>query len=690
MTSLLDLPLEIVMLIIDGLFSHFETEPGNKDIFLATQKDLNTLSQTNKWFYAQLEIRLYNFNLQHGGQTSLAFGAFHGHETVVQKSLATSAPDTIPSVAFSTRDCGISHVPLCWAVQGGQISMVDSLIQSGADIHKNCVDTRCDAQLLSQAARFGHLDLMKDLVRRGLRPTIKWENHFTRPRDELVDNDDTRYKATLRLAAENGHLDCVDYTLSVGDYQDLSCKQYMHRIALIVPATVANGHMECAMFLLSRSDILKQSGFCRCASKPARALVSDLPRLTMALEDPSIMEKYGHMLLYLAAATGCSSLLREVVQRGINIDTRFRGGNTPLCLAIIERGNSVSIQSILALGADINVKNSQKRNPLYLATMFRSTDIMMLLLDEGANVNETGPRSGIMQTPLLRAVDDFNFFAPSAERARRTLHSPGNEVLSLLLEHGADPNYVDPTHGITPLWLAVRATYRLEKRYSLVQLLLEHGADPKLATRNQSVLFWSIPAHDYNTTKILLEHGADPNDYGRNFDGSKTHHRGKPLSPLAKAMKARRYETAELLLDHGADPHAPYWKTETSLVKATKSMRCSFIEKMIDKGFDVNESVGAQKPLHVAVWKGNVEVAELLLRRGADPNITVGGTSRQSSRSLLWWASHQNLTAVVELLCAHGARQLPDADTPGDFSPISKDSQYDGVEYSSSLFSDDP
>lgn len=62
-------------------------------------------------------------------------------------------------------------------------------------------------------------------------------------------------------------------------------------------------------------------------------------------------------------------------------------------------------------------------------------------------------------------------------------------------------------------------------------------------------------------------------------------------------------------------------------------------------------------------------MAELLLRRGADPNLTVGGTSCYSSKSILWWVSYShypNGAAMVELLCAYGARELYDTNVYTD------------------------
>ncbi|CAG8104701.1 unnamed protein product [Penicillium nalgiovense] len=679
MISLLDLPVEIVLLIIDTLLPQFAaTVPGNIDASTATQKDLNAFSQTNTWLYDQLETRLYKFNAQHCGQTSLAFGAFHGYDAVVQKSLAVDSSNIRRDLRFPTHGCQIFHSPLCWAVQGGNVSMVNTLLQSGADLHGECVHHCCDAQLLGQAAKNGHLDMMKDLVGRGLRPEIMWETTFA----NIMNQNEPRRKATLRLAAEGGHISCVDYTLATGAYGNLTCKQYMHKIALIVPATVANGHIECALFLLSRSGILERTGFCNCGGKPARSLASDLPKLAMVLEDPYILEKYGSMLLYLAAATGCPPLFEEMVQLGVPIDTIFRGGNTALCLAVIEARAHEEVKKLLALGAGINVGNSQNQTPLYLATLLRLKGVMKILLDQGADIEASGTRSGKVQTPLCVAVADFGVPVSNQNYSRRAAPSPSNEIVTLLLENGANPNYADPKYGITPLWLAVRghSTLQPSRRDDIVRLLLQSGADPNLALRNQSILFWAISHCYYGTIKMLLDCGANPNDYGANFDGSKTHHSGNPLSPLAKAMKLKKYGIAELLLDHGADPLVPHWKKKSSLVHATRSMNCSFIGKMIAAGLDVNESVMGHKPLHLAIWQRNVEVAELLLRRGADPNLTVGGTSCFSSNSILWWASsdyHPNSNAMVELLCAYGARELyvtnvyTDGRTPRFVPPVS-------------------
>jgi hypothetical protein len=56
----------------------------------------------------------------------------------------------------------------------------------------------------------------------------------------------------------------------------------------------------------------------------------------------------------------------------------------------------------------------------------------------------------------------------------------------------------------------------------------------------RSARFGSAPLRSSNRTISSLPDA--------NFDGSKTHHWGNPLSPLAKAMKLKKYGIAELLL----------------------------------------------------------------------------------------------------------------------------------------------
>ena len=74
-----------------------------------------------------------------------------------------------------------------------------------------------------------------------------------------------------------------------------------------------------------------------------------------------------------------------------------------------------------------------------------------------------------------------------------------NEMLELLLTHGADPNVSDP-HG-TPLQLAIERNVPYD-----VELLLANGADPDV-----TAVISAIAHGKTQILELLLDYGADPN-----------------------------------------------------------------------------------------------------------------------------------------------------------------------------------
>jgi ankyrin repeat protein len=116
------------------------------------------------------------------------------------------------------------------------------------------------------------------------------------------------------------------------------------------------------------------------------------------------------------------------------------------------------------------------------------------------------------------------------------------EVLSLLLSQGANPNAAseNPTH-VTPLHSAV-AHRRAEVSLSMARALLEHGANPNLKQQGGYTPLHQAAHHGQDPMiELLLSHGADV---------SATTESGQ--TPLQLAEKAGHVSTAELLRSHGA------------------------------------------------------------------------------------------------------------------------------------------
>ena len=114
------------------------------------------------------------------------------------------------------------------------------------------------------------------------------------------------------------------------------------------------------------------------------------------------------------------------------------------------------------------------------------------------------------------------------------------DIVKLLLDHDADPNYILKEHNETALHLAIA----WKENIDIVEILLDYGADPNIQDiDNETAL---MNASEYGRTemvKLLLDYGADPNI--RDINGT---------TALILASNRGHIEIVELLLRHGADP----------------------------------------------------------------------------------------------------------------------------------------
>ena len=113
---------------------------------------------------------------------------------------------------------------------------------------------------------------------------------------------------------------------------------------------------------------------------------------------------------------------------------------------VAARGTADDVRACLDAGADVNEPNRVGYTPLSLAASRGDVDVARALLEGGATVDATD-KTGM--TALAAAV----------------MNSKGRgEMITLLLEHGADPAKPN-NRGQTPLELAQRMTATDVVRY---------------------------------------------------------------------------------------------------------------------------------------------------------------------------------------------------------------------------------
>ncbi|KAJ5640353.1 uncharacterized protein N7484_008215 [Penicillium longicatenatum] len=323
--------------------------------------------------------------------------------------------------------------------------------------------------------------------------------------------------------------------------------------------------------------------------------------------DPHITEGRGAMnLLHVASAKNAvPAILKMLIGVGIAVDSHDGFGRTPLQVAA-DHSCVRAVRVLLQHGANPNYKNinrhSEGRTALFYAVSGKSArhenkTIIRMLVMHGAEVNS---KNCVQQTPLLYAVSRGAIKQAQA-----------------LLENGADimaknSNNETVVHLAISLW-----GYRPD----MLSWLIETGADMNWigGKYHETPIFYAIRHFDerkgIESARKILSLGVDI--HFRNSDG---------LTPLSLAVSMCSIEWAELLLGYGALVNSKDMQgrsplhhiAETKLGSASKVQ--AIVSLLIRHGADVNSrDCSGYTPLHRVVAKEWIwgTVGELL-KAGAD------------------------------------------------------------------------
>ncbi len=170
-------------------------------------------------------------------------------------------------------------------------------------------------------------------------------------------------------------------------------------------------------------------------------------------EEPPVnpFDFMGRTALHTAASQGLLDEVRELLDKGADVNARSRWeGCTPLHVAAEANCFRVA-ELLLARKAEVNVKDDFGRTPLHSVAKGGNVDLARLLLERGADVNATAGTGG--DTPM------------------HTASAAGQEpIVLLLLSKGANVNAKNQL-GTTPLDYA-------ERNPSMMSLLRQNGAKP--------------------------------------------------------------------------------------------------------------------------------------------------------------------------------------------------------------------
>ncbi|XP_014231509.1 ankyrin-1-like [Trichogramma pretiosum] len=178
----------------------------------------------------------------------------------------------------------------------------------------------------------------------------------------------------------------------------------------------------------------------------------------------------------------------------------------------------------------------------------------------------------------------------------------------------------------TPLHLALRFD-----NSRLAELLLRKGASPNAVNQWGQTPLHVICSRQYTADDLAELFFRTSEEMGRPVQVNAQTMLGD--SPLHLALDKGHKRLAESLLRRGADPSAVNANGETALHVVARSWHAGadefakklFLEIRQDRVrrqmIDQRDTQG-NTPLHLALIHGNVRTAELLLRHGANPNLT--------------------------------------------------------------------
>ena len=223
------------------------------------------------------------------------------------------------------------------------------------------------------------------------------------------------------------------------------------------------------------------------------------------------------------------------------------------------------------------------------AAMNRDLNTVHALLEQGADPNSIGE----FETPALHWLVRIDAIDSVQE----------------LLKAGADPNGLT-TNGVSPLNLAIT-----NGSPDMVKLLLDAGANVNgLEPSGESMLMTAAAVGVIGSVEALIDHGAEVDMRDATFNHT----------ALMIASREGHADVVAMLLDHDADPNASTPIGETPPFVAPNSVPgFGFGMGILRGGVPADRGrrepqPGGLTPLHYAARHGHVDVAQELLKAGAE------------------------------------------------------------------------
>jgi len=424
----------------------------------------------------------------------------------------------------------------------------------------------------------------------------------------------------------------------------------------------------------------------------AAALSGDLGAVNRQLDrDPALLysrDRGGNSVYTLACLAGQGKVAEALAARGLVLDIfeAVVSGNTPRATELLKTNPGA-----------VHLRSTDGRTPLHYAVAAARPDMVMFLLGRGANLS-AGPESpglGVADSANSQAAAEMaqilfgNGSDPNAKRGdgRTVLHlaaARGNaEVARVAIHRGAALEARD-AQGKTPLDIAAGPAARLLREAAGIDRAYYGGRYRQDLRGNpyQAASTEDLP-QDFINQFVTFAHF--------DFDRVKRLHKLCPALLDGRAtwdemaIEASAHVGQAAMTEYLAEAGAPVSTCTATLLGLTSTVaamiredpgrlrergahdfpllfytgfgpeRVEIADLLLRAGAAAGVELNGQTPLHIAAFRGHVELARLLLDRGADVN-AVSRLRGAPAATPLAVALARKQTEVADLLRHRGGR----------------------------------
>ena len=425
------------------------------------------------------------------------------------------------------------------AAYHGDLERVLACVARGVDV--NAVSESGDTALLFAVQR-GHAQIVTFLLKAGADVNCMDQDQLT----------------PLALAAQQNRFDLVRMLVDAGaDVGQESPDERVEGTATPLMSAAARGSQR-------SFDLLRP------LSSPEAAEIAD----NLLKHARGKVSRVSRRLLR-SAREGDTESLQRLLELGVNLEAKDKGGETALILAAAY-GHTDVVRRLLAAGAKTDAQTNQGMTALLVS---ENADITGLLLAAGANPNHSEKYG---QTALI------------AQSIRGDADS-----VALLLQAGADVTVQHEHYGAAAFAAAQFG------RGAAIRVLIEKGGvdvNQRAGSRTLLMQVCTGSSPDFiDCVETLIRLGANVN---------LTDGRGYTALMFAAGKSP---EIVSLLLEAGADPDAESNEYDTALQIAVRQRHVETLRLLIDAGANVNAAPAGLHAIDLARrFPGGEEVLKVL------------------------------------------------------------------------------